>query len=212
MAQRRHHYEQAFEEYLRARRIPYVAVDEARKALLPPGTSLSITRGGQPAALKSFDFVIYGQSTNLLLEVKGRRVGTPTRAGTPRLECWVTQDDVDSLRCWERLFGEGFSAAFLFVYWCELQPPDALFQEIFEHRGRWYALRVVHLEDYAAAMKVRSPRWRTFDIAPATFTRISHPFAPPDPHPLPMDARGARYLDEACMDIGPELPAFDRLL
>ena len=35
MAQRRFHYEQAFEHYLRANRIPYVAVDEAKKALMP---------------------------------------------------------------------------------------------------------------------------------------------------------------------------------
>lgn len=212
LAQRRHHYEQAFEEYLRARRIPYVAVDEARKALLPPGVPLSIPHGERNAALKSFDFVIYGDSSNLLLEVKGRRVGTPGRSGSPRLECWVTQDDVDSLHCWERLFGEGFHAAFLFVYWCEQQPPDALFQEVFEHRGRWYALRVVRLGDYAAAMRVRSPRWRTLDLAPATFTQISHPFAPPTPYPLPADARGARYVDEVAMDLGPQLPALDRLL
>ena len=33
VAQRRFHYEQAFEHYLRANRVPYVAVDEAKKAL-----------------------------------------------------------------------------------------------------------------------------------------------------------------------------------
>src|SRR5688572_22372104 len=35
MAQRRFHYEQAFEHFLRANRVPYVAVDEAKKALMP---------------------------------------------------------------------------------------------------------------------------------------------------------------------------------
>ena len=35
MAHRRDHYDRAFEGFLRARRIPYVAVDEARKTLLP---------------------------------------------------------------------------------------------------------------------------------------------------------------------------------
>ena len=37
MGQRRHHYEAAFEAYLREKRLPYVSVNEARKALLPRG-------------------------------------------------------------------------------------------------------------------------------------------------------------------------------
>jgi len=83
-------------------------------------------------------------------------------------------------RCkrWEGLFGPEFQAAFLFVYWCESQPPDALFQEVFEHRGRWYALRTVRVRDYAKVMKVRSPKWRTVNVPAAAFEQISSPFAP----------------------------------
>jgi hypothetical protein len=123
----RRHYERAFEEFLRSRRIPYVSVDEARKALVPEGTAVG--RGGPEASgsgsLKSFDFVIYGQGQNLLVDVKGRKVGSRPRAadrgagrdGTDtwsarpssrrrpadrrwRLESWVTQEDVDSLGHW----------------------------------------------------------------------------------------------------------------
>lgn len=59
MAQRRHHYEQAFEAHLRAQRVPYVAVDEARKALLPEAGAMSISvpslEGGvTQSSLKSF--------------------------------------------------------------------------------------------------------------------------------------------------------------
>jgi hypothetical protein len=189
MTQRRHHYEAAFEDFLRSARIPYVAVDEAKKALLPESASprLELHRAGDERAssVKSFDFVIYGESQNLLLEVKGRRIsprtlsaarigsGRPTRS---RLENWVTQDDIDSLATWGALFGQGFEPAFVFVYWCEEQPPDALFQEIFESRGRWYALRCVLLSDYRANMKIRSPRWRTVHIASSRFEQISQPF------------------------------------
>lgn len=166
--------------------MPYVAVDEARKALLPAHPALRRGDGSdEPAALKSFDFVVYGEGGNLLLDIKGRRVQTAASrrgrdglAQTGRLESWVTQDDVDSLRHWEGLFGTGFEAAFVFIYWCSAQPPDALFQEIFEHGGEWYALRCVRLKDYAAAMKPRSLRWRTVDLPTATFRRISQPFAP----------------------------------
>jgi hypothetical protein len=195
MAQRRHHYEHAFEEYLRVRRIPYVAVDEARKALLPRGPVATVRSPadiGAAASLKSFDFVIYGQGTNLLVEVKGRQVRGGGRGGVGRgrLENWVTLDDVSSLQRWEGLFGPEFQAVFLFVYWCENQPPDALFQEVFEHRGRWYALRAVRVRDYAKVMKVRSPKWRTVNVPTAGFEQISSPFAPSFATQWPMGSQG----------------------
>ncbi|QOJ00441.1 MAG: HYExAFE family protein [Phycisphaeraceae bacterium] len=191
MAQRRHHYEHAFEAYLRARKVPYVAVDEAKKAILPDGAPLEVRvvdadGAGKPAALKSFDFVIYGHGTNLLVEVKGRKIArralaitSPASATTRgRLETWVTADDIESLTAWGRLFGPEFTPAFLFVYWCDEQPPDALFEEVFEHRGRWYALRAITLDEYRSAMKVRSLRWRTVHLPAAAFDRLSRPFAP----------------------------------
>ena len=70
MAQRRFHYDAAFEHYLRANAIPYVAVDEAKRALQRKQS------GGIAGAskLKSFDFVVYSESgPNLLVDVKGRK-------------------------------------------------------------------------------------------------------------------------------------------
>lgn len=177
MAQRRHHYEAAFEAFLRAARIPYVAVDEARRALVPRGADLRLSTGER---LKSFDFVLYGGSGNLLTEVKGRRLGSAgVGAGRrgPRMECWVTREDVESLTAWEGLFGEAFEAAFVFVYWCDELPPDALFEEMIEHRGRWYALRAVRVRDFRESMKPRSERWGTLDLRRADFDRLSRPLA-----------------------------------
>ncbi len=182
MAQRRHHYERAFEAYLRERRIPYVAVNEARKALLPPGARLRLDGAGDAGPdLKSFDFVVYGENTNMLIEIKGRKV--PARKGTGRgggrLESWVTLDDVASLKAWQRLFGPGYEGAFVFVYHCEDQPPDGLFQEVIEREGRWYALRAIALDEYEGSMKTRSPRWRTVDLPREAFARLSRPFTAP---------------------------------
>lgn len=189
MARRYLHYERAFEGFLRARRIPYVAVDEARKSLVPEVMGVAAT-GDSGGALKSFDFVIYGIDScapglgltgNLLVDIKGRRIPpSRSRLATPsmlpgRMESWVTLEDVESLAHWERLFGEGFQAVFLFVYACDAQPPDALFQEVFEDRGTWYALRAVTLSAYRAAMKTRSPKWRTVDIPRRIFEQISMP-------------------------------------
>lgn len=181
MAQRRHHYEQAFEAYLREKRMPYVAVNEARKALLPHAAGLRFERPGQEGgdargSLKSFDFVVYGQGQNLLVEIKGRRVGTAPGGRSRRMETWVNADDVRSMQTWEPLFGPEFRAVFVFMYWFDEVPADGLFEEIIEHRGRWYALRVAGVNQYAGSMKVRSPRWGTVYVPAKTFSQISHPF------------------------------------
>lgn len=44
VANRDNHYEAAFEEYLRGRGIPYVAVDEAKRSLLSSGASIKSLR------------------------------------------------------------------------------------------------------------------------------------------------------------------------
>ena len=175
VAQRRHHYEQAFEHYLRSRRIPYVAVNEARKALLPDGAVIRVSDEEGERALKSFDFVVYGDEGNLLVEIKGRKIARRKSGAGGRLECWVTEDDVAALAMWEELFGSTFRSAFVFVYWCDGEPPEPLFEEMFELRGRWYALRAVALDDYVASMRTRSPRWRTVDLPAGVFDRVGGP-------------------------------------
>lgn len=212
---------------MRLCRIPYVAVDEARKALLPDSGPLIVgdgQTGKTPASLKSFDFVIYGplsgghdcQGTNLLVEVKGRRLarrrgarhspGDPglwRHTAGPRLDAWVTKEDVTSLRAWEALFGPEFVAAFVFVFWCEDQPPDALFTEVFESRGRWYALRAVTVAAYANSMRERSSKWATVHVPPRVFEQISQPLTV---------ASGLRRAlgGDLVGDCGPRVPAIDR--
>jgi hypothetical protein len=158
---RRFHYDQAFEHYLRSKKIPYVAVDEARKALK-----------GQ-VKLKNFDFVVYGENqSNLLVDVKGRKHSGRSRK---QLDNWVTEDDVNDLLQWEQVFGEGFQAAFVFLYWCEAQPPDALFRELFALRDRWYAVLGVTVRDYQLHMAPRSAKWQTVHVPAAAFGQISRP-------------------------------------
>ncbi|MCC7191674.1 MAG: HYExAFE family protein [Phycisphaeraceae bacterium] len=164
MAQRRFHYELAFEHYLRANAIPYVAVDEARRAL--QGRDLRIT-------LKSFDFVVYSKAaSNLLVDVKGRKHSG--RSGKS-LQNWVTQDDVECMSEWAKIFGAGFEPAFVFMFWCEAEPPDALFQEMFEFSGKWYAVLAVKLVDYVRDLRPRSARWGTVNIPSASFNQYTKP-------------------------------------
>lgn len=181
MAQRRHHYEHAFERYLRDSKIPYISVNETKKSILPDGALLTTQAEDEPPKkLKNFDFVVYGAGTNLLVEIKGRRLpavrlkdGTPAK---PRMESWVTMDDIDALTRWRALFGPEFEPVFVFVYWCDDVPPDGLFVEVFEHRSRWYTVRAITLDAYVGAMKVRSPKWGTMNLAASDFEALSSPF------------------------------------
>ena len=185
MTQRRFHYEGAFEQYLRGHGIPYIAVDEAKRALLGDASG-----GDAVTPLKSFDFVVYPRrGVNLLVDVKGRKHGGRSRRA---LQNWVTRDDVESMQRWAALFGGGFEPAFAFLFWCEQQPPDALFMDVFEHTGRWYAVQMVGLSDYAASMRARSASWDTVSVPAATFGRIARPL-----REMVREA-AATYADSSC--------------
>src|SRR5260221_8899689 len=155
MADRSVHYEAAFEAYLRDKRIPYVAVDEAKKALFAN------------AKLKSFDFVVYPQNKpRLLIDVKGRSLRN--RAKRSGFETWATEADVKDLLQWEQVFGEGFTAVFGFVYWIDPPLPGTQTatggpggEGTFEFRDRWYLLMGIDLAEYRDHMRRRSAKWET---------------------------------------------------
>ncbi len=191
MPRRRSHYERAFEAYLHDRRAPFALLADARRVVMGEGERLPGPALSPPEAerlsrlgvrtegrrtLKSFDLMIYSDRAHRLLDVKGRKVSANLETNaSPRLENWVTEDDVESLLIWETLFGDGYEAAFAFVYWCESRPPRGLFDDVFEHHGRWYGVRAATLSDYRAAMRQRSARWRTVHVAQDAFERLSRP-------------------------------------
>ena len=157
MADRKVHYEAAFEQLLRDRGVPYVAVDEAKRALFAQ------------SALKSFDFVVYGgKAGNLLVDVKGR-----SARGGQSLQTWVSQQDVQDLSQWESIFGEGFRGLLLFAYWVD--PPLLDDPELVRHGDRAYRMVGVDLEDYRNHMRRRSPRWGTVAIPAGDFRQLARP-------------------------------------
>jgi hypothetical protein len=160
MADRNVHYEAAFEAFLREKGIPYVAVDEAKKALFAN------------AKLKSFDFVVYSKNgPNLLIDVKGRQ----RRENSSRrsFESWTTERDVSDLLQWEQVFGEGFQAVLAFIYWIEtpLTPEPGMYQ----HRDRWYLLMGIDLNEYRNHMRRRSPKWETVSLRSEDFRQLARP-------------------------------------
>ncbi len=160
MADRMVHYEAAFEAYLREHAIPYVAVDEAKKALFCN------------ARLKSFDFVVYNrEGPNLLVDVKGRQAKGKVK--TSSLQNWTTEQDVSDLLQWQQVFGNGFTAVFIFVYW--IDPPLTPGPGMFVYRDRWYLVLGVNLAEYQEHMRRRSVKWKTVALPQAHFKSLARP-------------------------------------
>src|SRR5690606_26131786 len=129
-------------------------------------------RGGD-LRLKSFDFVVYSErGDNLLIDVKGRKHSGKTGRS---MQNWVTRDDVDCLERWSAIFGKGFAPAFVFLFWCDAMPPDALFLEVFEFGDRWYSVLAVRVADYQRHMRDRSAKWDTVSLPADDFARLSVP-------------------------------------
>jgi len=161
------HYEAAFEDYLRRKGLPYIAVDEAKKALFAG------------AKLKSFDFVVYRpEGKNLLVDVKGRKISTKSSS----LQNWTTREDIDDLRQWQDIFGDGFTAMFLFMFHWPGQPGDAPgggtspLKDMFLHHEKWYGTLGITIADYREFMRPRSQAWGTVHLPSAHFRRLAKPF------------------------------------
>jgi len=164
MALRSNHYDAAFEAYLRQERRPYVAVDEARRALAA-GTSL-----------KSLDFIVYSvRGRNLLVDVKGRRFPADSTGSRHRWENWATEEDVDSLLAWERLFGQDFRSLLVFAYDLEEGQTPCGHPRVWSFRRRTYAFYGVWVDDFAGVMRSRSPSWETVSLPSREFARLRRP-------------------------------------
>ncbi len=166
MAHRHGHYENAFMAFLRSHQVPYVPVDEARRAILAG------------SKVKSFDLLVYPPSQPpWLVDVKGRQfpyVGT--RGGRRYWENWVTREDLQGLAEWQQVFGDEFQARFVFVY--HLQGDPARWpadQPAYDFDGERYAFLSVLLADYEQYCRPRSDRWQTVSVPAAAFRDIAHP-------------------------------------
>lgn len=188
MANRDNHYEAAFEEFLRTRGVPYVAVDEAKRSLMSNG-----------ASIKSLDFIVSGgivvsaapgtgeeagstnagagskaSRTSWLVDVKGRRFPSG-EIQKQYWKNWSTRDDLRSLAQWEELFGANFRGLFVFAYAVLGDRAPLPAEELFEFRNNLYGFIAVPLSDYAAHAQPISPRWDTWAMPAADFRRLARP-------------------------------------
>lgn len=163
---RDNHYENAFEAYLRDRRLGYVAVDESRRSSL------------EDEPVKSIDFIVYGScGSKLLVDIKGRRFPSKSKGKLRRIwQNWVEEDDVEGLERWQASFGPEYRALLVFAYHIlpevELRRGTA---DVWVWRGRRYLMRAVSVIDYRQHMRVRSPKWRTVYLPMTAYRDVVRP-------------------------------------
>lgn len=161
MAHRSNHYERAFEEFLRARGLPYVAVDERRRSLLGATT------------LKNADFLVSGTGGGRwVVDVKGRRFGGPRGAAWKN---WCTADDLSGLAAWETMFGPRFRSLLVFAYLVVGRQSPLPESQLYQFGGRRYAFVGVPRDEYHALARPISRRWNTYAMRAADFRAWAAP-------------------------------------
>jgi hypothetical protein len=180
MAKRTNHYDAAFEAYLRRAGVPFVVVDEARRARL------------NQVSLKSMDFIVTAPGNrNLLVDVKGRQFPSGCGRRGPRAgaghkwENWATKDDLDSLLRWQDVFGDGFRAMLVFAYdLLDARAAHDLAKQagvraggVFFHRGHVDSFFGVWADEYQTAMHARSQSWETVSVSSREFRDLRIPVA-----------------------------------
>ena len=158
---RDNHYEAAFEAYLRRERLPYIAVDEARRSLVPDGS------------LKSLDFIVSPPSGPAwLVDVKGRRFPSGDEHHQ-YWKNWSTRDDLRSLAAWERHFGSGFCPLLVFAYHLVGSRSPLPAEQLFEFRGAHYGFVAVRLADFVPHARPLSESWDTVAMPTSQFRRAA---------------------------------------
>ena len=160
-------YEQAFESFLAENKIPFVWVDQsARPEFLG-------------AAVKNFDFLLYPDSQYpVLVELKGRTFKGDSLAGLKGLDGWATFEDVQALSQWLGRFRCDFPAAqafFVFAFRFANIDVETDGWGVYDYSGERYLFLAVPLEKYAAAMKIRSPKWQTVTLPADDFRHAAVP-------------------------------------
>jgi len=169
MSKRSNHYEAAFEEYLRERRTPYVAVDETRRSLLPFDVPQDAV-----GSLKSLDFIVASsQGWTWLVDVKGRRF--PSGKQRRFWKNWATHDDLAGLERWQGLFPGRFQSLLVFAYNVVDEASPLPEERLFVFRDGRYAFLAVRLEDYTAHARLISPKWQTTAMPAAEFRSRARP-------------------------------------
>ena len=165
MANRRNHYEAAFESYLRSRSIPYIPSLETHRCCLSNGETL-----------KNFDFIVSQPGhPSLLVDIKGR-LFPGGQNHKSYWKQWTTQDDLTGLKLWESILGPEFQGYFVFAYLVTGNRSPVPPSQLFRFRKRDYAFIGIKLDDYLKEARMISPRWQTLSVPAPKFKILAKSF------------------------------------
>ncbi|MFP4497123.1 MAG: HYExAFE family protein [Vulcanimicrobiota bacterium] len=159
------HYELMFEDLLRSRKIPYLAVDESRRPVTVDGK------------IKNFDFIVNSSKGGYLVDIKGKLFPQESRDKKSRLywENWVSYSDLKGLVKWKEMFGRDFLAILIFAYKILYDENIFQFWDIYNYQGFTYGLIGCLLEDYCRMARIRSVKWGAYSVKKQKFKRIMKP-------------------------------------
>lgn len=164
MTKRNIHYEAAFEDYLRKKEIPYIAINEAKRPIVE----------GKP--IKNFDFIVYSnKGENLLVDIKGKYFPYESWLGKNYWENWIGKDDLEGLRFWQDKFGKGFKSVIVYPYYIKHLDDCSKFSVIHNYKRVNYGLVAITLDDYAQNCKPRSASWDAICVSREIFPRLVKP-------------------------------------
>ena len=160
-------YEKAFQAWLLDNRVSYVPIDQRKRQAFARSN------------LKSFDFLLYDTSGNLVIgELKGRLFKGTSLAAMSGLQCWVTVDDVQGLLQWQQVFTAGRDnalAVFIFAYCFDNIDVETDGREVYDFDNHKWFFMAVNVQDYQKFMTTRSPKWQTVSLNANKFRELAIP-------------------------------------
>jgi hypothetical protein len=160
-------YEQAFQCFMTENKLPFIWIDQSKRPEFQDGP------------VKNFDFLLYPDSDSpILIELKGRTFKGTSLAGLKGLDGWATFEDVQSLTHWRDQFRKDTPAAqafFVFAFRFNNIDVETDGWDVYDYFGQCFMFLAIPLDDYAKAMKVRSPKWQTVNLPAEDFRRDAIP-------------------------------------
>ncbi|GAI27473.1 unnamed protein product, partial [marine sediment metagenome] len=151
---------------LRRRDIPYIAINENKRPIIE----------GRP--IKNFDFIVYSKKSKYLIDIKGKFFPYKYKNRTPNYwENWITNDDIEGLQLWQKIFGKNFKSIIVFPYLIKYRQDSDKFRNIYKFKNHLYGIVAIGLDIYLKNSKPRSKKWNAISVSRGKFKNLARPLS-----------------------------------